>query len=285
MQQFNGYSLIRQVIGCNFENCILVKKQNMNLLVIITGTILLFGFLPKPMPIQYSSIVFQQDSTVPTKNIIKIKELKSSKISKEKNKNSSLKKKEKKQASPKEKTFTPKSKQLEIQDKIHLDDEKKCAFAFNITNEFTGIRRRGLSPRTFFSYTPNEYLKFMAESDFINCEGFLSQNSAGEMALNINFHVASSDAKQKFGAIPAKSSLVLKTMTGKEFSLISHLGAEPQTTDNSTYYQCSFALTKSDVKQLKKAEIDQVKITFQKGFQIHDVFYLDFLIDQFPCFE
>jgi hypothetical protein len=79
--------------------------------------------------------------------------------------------------------------------------------------------------------------------------------------------------------------MVLRTMEGKEYYLMTYPGAAPQTVDNTTYYQCSFAINKSDLKHLQKAEIDLVKISFQKGFQSYDVFYLDFLIDQFPCFE
>lgn len=169
--------------------------------------------------------------------------------------------------------------------KIHPESQENCNFAFDVVDEFTGVQKRGLTPRPFFSYTPDEYRKFIKEEDFIRCEGFLSQSSNGTMALNINFYVASREAKHKFGGIKANSAMILHPMDGKEFFLMTYQGAEPQVVDNMTYYQCSFAINKSDLKNLKKAEIDQVKISFQKGFQTYDVFYLDFMIDQFPCFE
>lgn len=178
-----------------------------------------------------------------------------------------------------------KAKVIKAKDKIHPESAKNCRFAFDVIDEFTGVQKRGLEARSFFAYTPDEYRKFIKKDDFIRCEGFLSQSSEGGMALNINLYVASREAKQKFGAIKANSALVLRTMEGKEYYLMTYPGAEPQVVDNSTYYQCSFAIDKSDLKHLQKAEIDQVKISFQKGFQSYDVFYLDFLMDQFPCFE
>lgn len=177
------------------------------------------------------------------------------------------------------------TKELNVEDAVHPDRAENCAFAFDLVDEFTGVQKRGLKARPFFSYTPDEYRKFMKDGDFIRCDGFLSQSSTGNIALNINFYVASSEAKFKFGGIKANSALVLHSMSGKEFYLITYKGAAPQVVDNMTYYQCSFAIDKSDIKHLKKAEVDQIKLSFQKGFQTYDVFYLDFMIDQFPCFE
>lgn len=177
------------------------------------------------------------------------------------------------------------TKSIDAENKVHPESTKNCQFAFDVIDEFTGVQKRGLDSRLFFAYTPDEYRKFIKKNDFIRCEGFLSQSSEGSMALNINLSIASREGKQKFGPIKANSAMVLRTMEGKEYYLMTYPGAAPQVIDNQTHYQCSFAINKSDLKHLKKAEIDQVKISFQKGFQTYDVFYLDFLIDQFPCFK
>lgn len=178
-----------------------------------------------------------------------------------------------------------KTEDKNIPNLVHPYELKNCEFAFNSVDEFTGVKKRGLHARPFFNYTPDEYRKFIPEGDFITCDGFLSQSSDGSMALNINLYIASSEAKHKFGGIKPNSAMSLRTMDGKEFSLMTYQGAEAQISDNTTYYQCSFAINKTDLKQLQKSEIDQAKISFQKGFQVYDVFYLDFIIDQFPCFD
>lgn len=261
-------------------------------------------------------VTIQQDSTPPAKKgVVKVKTLenpKKKKVSKKtKNKQPKVKKSTPQKTTQtvvktKEKASSPKPNKkkknnhlsleeeikilaktapIELEDKIHPQQQENCTFAFDIIDEFTGVQKRGLAPRPFFSYTPEEYRKFIKEGDFIRCEGFLSQSSGGNMALNINLYVASREAKHKFGAIKPNSALVLRSMNGKDFFLMTYKGAEPQVVDNMTYYQCSFAINKPDLKHLQKTEIDQVKISFQKGFQSYDVFYLDFIIDQFPCFD
>ncbi len=199
--------------------------------------------------------------------------------------NSKKKRPQQKLSSEEEIKLLAKTPTITTENKIHPESAENCRFAFDVIDEFTGVQKRGLDARPFFTYTPDEYRKFIQEGDFIRCEGFLSQSSEGGMALNINLYVASREAKLKFGAIKANSAMVLRTMEGKEYFLMTYPGAAPQVVDNITFYQCSFAINKSDLKQLQKAEIDQVKISFQKGFQSYDVFYLDFLMDQFPCFE
>ncbi len=163
--------------------------------------------------------------------------------------------------------------------------QEQCAFAFDRIDEFTGTRKRGLTPRLFFAYTPEQYRKFIKTGDFISCEGYLSQNSEGGMALNIQLSISSPAAKEKFGDLPPNSNMTLKTMQGKEFFLMSYKGAKATVQGNVTVYDCSFVLTKSDAKQLTTAEVDQVRLRFTEGFQVYEVYYLDFLREQFPCFK
>ncbi|MFK7799886.1 MAG: hypothetical protein AB8E82_20700 [Aureispira sp.] len=161
----------------------------------------------------------------------------------------------------------------------------QCAFAFDHVDEFTGTRKRGLPPRLFFAYTPEQYRKFLKTKDFMRCEGYLSQNSEGSMTLNIVLSIASAAAKEKFGDIPANSNMTIKTMQGKEFFLKSYKGAKAVVQGSITSYEGSFVLTKTDAKHLATAEVDQVRLRFTEGFQIYEVYYLDFLREQFPCFE
>jgi hypothetical protein len=176
-----------------------------------------------------------------------------------------------------------KTDNIEDIDKQHPNNN--CTFAFDVTDEFTGSQKKGLFARTFFSYTPAKYQKFFKDEDFIRCEGFLSQSTGGLMALNINLYVASEEAKYKFGAIKANSTMVVHSMDGKQYFFMTYKGAAPKVIENITVYQCSFAIDKRDFKNLKKTEVDKIRIVFEKGIQSYDVFYLDFLIDQFSCFE
>lgn len=163
--------------------------------------------------------------------------------------------------------------------------QEQCAFAFDHVDEFTGTRKKGLAPRLFFAYTPEQYRKFLKTSDFIHCEGYLSQSSEGGMALNLSLSIASPAAREKFGDLPPSSNLTLKTMQGKEFFLKTYKGAKAVVKGDVTVYEASFVISKADARQLATAEVDQVRLRFTEGFQIYEVYYLDFLREQFPCFK
>jgi hypothetical protein len=217
----------------------------------------------------------QQDSLVPAKQVVSNPPSASS-TSKQKIPTTALSPEEELQLLANSATSTSKSTPVQF--------TNQCAFAFDRIDEFTGTRKRGLAPRLFFTYTPEQYRKFLKTKDFIRCEGYLSQNSAGDMTLNIELSIGSAAAQKKFGNIPANSNMTIKTMRGKEFFLKSYKGAKAVVQGNVTSYEASFVLTKTDAKQLATAEIDQVRLRFTEGFQMFEVYYLDFLREQFPCF-
>jgi len=171
-----------------------------------------------------------------------------------------------------------------ITDKVHPDKIKNCMMAFDVVDEFTGREKRGLYPRLFFTYTPDNYRKFLKDKDFMRCEGYLTESTGNLMTLNLKLVIASKQAKSRFGAIKANSSLILHTMEDRNYFLTTYAGAQPKVFDNQTIYECSFAIEKSDARKLSKAEIDQAQISFKRGVFSYEVYYLDFLKDQFPCF-
>lgn len=167
----------------------------------------------------------------------------------------------------------------------HPSEIDNCKFAFNVVDEFTGKRKRGLAERQFFTYTPNAYKKFLKDQDFLACTGYLTESSDGLMALHLKFKILSKTAKSKFGKIAPNSTMYILPMRGKPIELKTFKGAEAQVFDEYTLYECTFAINKGDLSNMKKTEVDQVQITWSGGFQVYDVYYLDFLLDQFPCFE
>lgn len=234
----------------------------------------------------------------PSKSIVKIKELAPKRKKKEKKISSSLSiqnKVKKNKAKAKQDTsiltineqialLARKKETPFIPNKIHPDQIQNCVMAYDIIDEFTGRQKKGLFPRTFFTFTPENYRKFLKDKDFIHCEGFLTQSTGQLMTLNIKLTIASKDAHSKFGAIKAGSLLALHSMDNKHFFLTTYAGAKPITVGNNTVYECSFSIQKSMIKKLKKIELDQVKVTFERGSFTYDIYYLDFLKDQFPCF-
>ncbi len=170
-------------------------------------------------------------------------------------------------------------------DLIHPTTIQQCAMAFDVVDEFTGRQKKGVAPRTFFTFTPPSYRKFLKDKEFIVCQGYLTQSTGELMALTLQLTIASKEAGAKFGAILPNSNLVISTMEGKNYLLRTYGGAKPVLEGDAVIYECSYSIEKEDLKKLRTAEIDQTQLTFEKGNFTYDVYYLDFLKDQFPCFD
>ncbi len=169
--------------------------------------------------------------------------------------------------------------------RVHPSEVQQCKMAFDKVDEFTGRQKKGLYPRTFFTFTPESYRKFLKEEEFILCEGYLTQSTGALMTLNIKLTIASKEAKKKFGSILPNSELIIRTMDNKEYTLQTYAGAKPTLVADKIVYECSYSIAAKDLKKLKEAEVDTTKIIFEQGSFTYDIYYLDFLKDQFPCFE
>lgn len=170
-------------------------------------------------------------------------------------------------------------------DLVHPATIQQCAMAFDVVDEFTGRQKKGVAPRTFFTFTPPSYRKFLKDKEFIVCKGYLTQSTGELMALTLQLTIASKEAGAKFGAILPNSNLVISTMDGKNYLLRTYGGAKPVLEGDAVIYECSYSIEKEDLKKLRAAEIDQTQLMFEKGNFTYDVYYLDFLKDQFPCFD
>ena len=56
-------------------------------------------------------------------------------------------------------------------------------------------------------------------------------------------------------------------------------------TQNHTVYALSFELDKSQIKKLKKYEIDKVGVEWSSGYEEYEVYEVDALMNQLSCLE
>jgi hypothetical protein len=157
-----------------------------------------------------------------------------------------------------------------------------CSMDFDMIDEFSGKRKRGLKARWFFSFTPESYQKFFPEDDYLRCEGYLVERE-GELSLHLRIIIQDKTAKKTFGALEPQSKIFLYPMRGNPIALSTFQGAKVLEEPHQTIYECSYPIKKSRLKELKKIEIDRIRINWSKGFQTYEVYYLDFLLDQFAC--
>lgn len=161
---------------------------------------------------------------------------------------------------------------------------ENCALAYDVIDEFSGKRKRALKPRAFFGFTPESYEKFFPDQDFLQCEGHLVE-SDGQLALRLRIIIQDKSAKKQFGTIEPGAQVFIRPMKSSTLALSSYAGATVSEENDKTVYDCSFALDKSALKVLKNDEIDTIRIIWSKGYQTYQVYYLDFLRDQFSCFD
>ncbi len=159
-----------------------------------------------------------------------------------------------------------------------------CSLQENLVDEFSGKRKRALQARWFFSFTPEAYQKFFTEDDFLHCQGYLAERE-GQLSLQLIINIQDQTAKQSFGTLLPQSKIIIYPMRGNSIPLQTYKGAELIETADQTTYKCSYPISKKQLKALKKVEIDQIRINWSQGFQTYEVYYLDFLLDQFACLE
>lgn len=159
-----------------------------------------------------------------------------------------------------------------------------CEMDYDLIDEFSGKRKRGLQERWFFSFTPEAYQKFFPQEDYFRCEGYLVEREK-ELSLHLVISIQEKSAKKTFGELPPQSKIFLYPMRGNPIALQTFQGAEILEEPHQTIYKCSYPIKKSSLKALKKMEIDRIRINWSEGFQTYEVYYLDFLLDQFSCLE
>lgn len=160
-----------------------------------------------------------------------------------------------------------------------------CAFAFTKVNEFSGAKMRGLRMRPFFAFSPEAYAKFEQEKAFFEGAGFVVE-SEGQLVLELHITVQSTLAEQEFGIIEADAPLYIWLITGERLELRSVKQSLPEVEGSSSTYICKFPLQDRKTRAaLAEVEIDKIRLDWSRGYKTFEIFHVDFLKKQLPCFE
>lgn len=162
----------------------------------------------------------------------------------------------------------------------HPNNWAQCQF----DTEQSTLKRRQLIWRPFFSYTPEKYTEYFKQTAFLNAEGALAKEE-DKMYLHLKIRIGTPLGAKAYGALAANSALYIKQLNGTNILLRTPDGASAQSDDEETIYQVRYLLERSDLRALKESEIDLVRINWSVGYEAYDVYYVDFLWDQFHCFD
>lgn len=148
----------------------------------------------------------------------------------------------------------------------------------------TGSKRVDLAPQYFFSFTHPELKSFYKYNNFINAYCQLSKNN-GVLHLNVNIKLSSSVARENYGVISAENVMSLKLINASQVDLKCIKGSSGESNDeqNHTIYALSYELDKSQIKKLRKYEIDKVGIEWSSGYEEYEVYEIDAIMNQLAC--
>lgn len=161
-----------------------------------------------------------------------------------------------------------------------------CKYLYNTVDEFTGKQKIGTENHHLFSYTEESLRKFMKNKEFLTCNGYISR-IAGMTALNLEFILDSPYAKQEYGPIQAGSSLIIKLINGETVTLESTQFDPGKIIQqkSKTYYSTSYLISAKMEKELRKAEVDKIRMVWGVGYVDYEIYELDFFIDLFNCLD
>ncbi|MEM8909240.1 MAG: hypothetical protein AAGD05_15445, partial [Bacteroidota bacterium] len=91
----------------------------------------------------------------------------------------------------------------------------------------------------------------------------------------------------EFGVLEKGSILSVKLLNGdavKLFNTKTSTGTVSKL-NKTTVYRGQYLISSDQQKQLKKSEVDKVRIVWSTGYEDYDVYELDFFLDQFNCLD
>lgn len=162
-----------------------------------------------------------------------------------------------------------------------------CEFTYDDVDEFTGKRRRDLVKRPFFVHTSDRLKPYFKERDHITGEGFISASSGGVKYLNLQITILSEQAQREFGVLEKGSILSVKLLNGAAVKLLNTKTSTGTVSklNKTTIYRGQYLISSDQEKQIKKNEVDKVRVVWSTGYEDYEVYELDFFLDQFKCLE
>jgi len=113
----------------------------------------------------------------------------------------------------------------------------------------------------------------------------MSSISGGLNYLTLEFTINSRTAGREFGGIPQGALLNILLLNGETIVLRN------KKTDNGSYnpaaekmsYRAVYSIDGGIMNDLKKNEVDKVRVFWRTGYEDYEVYELDFFRDQIEC--
>jgi hypothetical protein len=161
-----------------------------------------------------------------------------------------------------------------------------CVFSKDTMDSNTGHRLLELRQEVLFSHTDEDLRQYFKDTELITCKGHLTQVGPYTYLI-IEFQIASSHAQPNFGGLDEGSLLRCKLMDGEYVSLYNQKANAGRIDPYSGYtvFVGQYILGKQEIKKLRKAELDKLRVMWNTGFEDYDVYQVDFFPHQIHCLD
>ncbi len=159
-----------------------------------------------------------------------------------------------------------------------------CIVKYDAYDRLSGKRITELKPEEIFSFTHDKLKPYFTDRPFLTCYAGLSRKSS-EFFLLLKFIVDTKYIKTGYNGISNNSMLRITLIGGDKIylkNIFNNLGTRDVEGKNITYNGI-YPISKSDLKTLKKVEIDKMGVEWNGGVEEYEVYNIDFLIKQLEC--
>ncbi len=161
-----------------------------------------------------------------------------------------------------------------------------CEIAFEGKDEFSGESRTELRRELLWTFTNDFMRNFLKEKPHILGEAHLSATSGGLRFLNLTVTINDNNAKKGFGGLARGAQLTLKFIDGSTV-LLRNARADDGVADDDlgfTVFSGIFPIEDRGIlAQIKKKELDRVRLAWANGFEDYEIFNVDLLMRQAEC--
>lgn len=162
-----------------------------------------------------------------------------------------------------------------------------CELAYNGVDEFSGKKRKQTQKTFFFSHTPDRFRSYFKGRDYLTCKGTLISVDGTPRSVNIEYTIATDQAAREFGVLEKGSQFILRLIGGGKLILVNNKTATGiiDPVSKTTTYSTSYPLNKGQLKKIREAEVDKVRMIWATGYEDYEVYQVDFFSDLLRCLD
>jgi len=139
-------------------------------------------------------------------------------------------------------------------------------------------------PRPFFVYTHPQVRRWMKDKFMMETSANIYQNGENTFLL-LHIHINSGNARSSYGDLEKGQKIKLFFSKGDHIYLQNierNKGAVNRSTDQ-TLYEGIYLLSKQNLKDLKKRNLNKIGILWEEGYEEYDIQNIDLIKNQISC--